>query len=359
MLMMIYFGFILLNCIFAFYKKNDKFLLISTSIFIIIFMLGNSSAPDYLSYFNDYIQMQTSGISSFNDIGFVFLEKFFINLNLNFSCFRLFIIVLSFFLVYNGLKRYEVNFHYILSVYMIYQCFMDTMQIRNFLATSIFIYASQYLFISNKKNRIKYLLLIFIASSIHSSLIFYSIFILIDYFISNRKGINILLLLSFLVSLIIFVFPTVVNQLHYIFIFVGKEQVFLRYFSNVGESLGFLLPLLSFIILSAFMYYFKVIKFSKNSSDLNGSFYFINKISMIFFPLVIIDPTWYRINRGLNLINYSNLWLIYEKQTEIKKRLISFASAYFIAFLWFFIECVIWIGLDIIIPMLQINGFWL
>lgn len=356
--LLIYLFFIIINGFFAYFNKKDTFLLKITFIYLLIFMLGNSSAPDYLSYFNDYNLMLTQGISSFNDIGYVFIEKFFVNLNLNYSFFRLAIISFSFVMLYYGLKKLEVNYHYIISIYMIYQCLMDTMQIRNFLATSIFIYGLQYLYLQGFNNKIKYILFNLLAASIHSSLLLYLLFLFKDSSFLQKKNIKILGIISITLSMFIFVFPESINIFSVFLSYIGKQELFIRYFSNAGSSLGFILPLFSFILFSLYILYVNK-RNSISQDNWINKIYHLNIITMLFLPLIIIDPTWYRVNRNLNILNYSCISLSNKIQKRDFQKNISFSFGYFISLIWFFIECVIWIGLEKIIPMFFINGFFL
>lgn len=238
---------------------------------------------------------------------------------------------------------------------MTYQFFMDTMQLRNFLAVSIFIYGLQYLLNINKKNKLKYFIFVIIASSIHSSIIMYSIFILLDFLLSKKKLLKIVLLISTISSIIIFIFPTIINNFLFVFKIFNKEDIFLRYFSNVGKSLGFILPLLSFLICYCLYQLFAKDKLQSISKQIWG----LNIISMFFFPLIVIDPTWYRVVRNLNILNYSGFWILFNQENTYKMKLISFFTPYFIVIIWFVIECLIWIGPEKILPIFQLNDFWL
>lgn len=351
----IYLFLIIINGVFAFNKKQDKLLQFGSIAFLTIIMLGSYSAPDYLSYLNDYTLMIETGTSSFKDVGFVFIENFFVNLNFNYSFFRLSIIIVSIILIYRGLKDYKINFHYIISLYMTYQFFMDTMQLRNFLAVSIFIYGLQYILNMEKKNKFKYLIFVLIASSVHSSIIIYSIFIIFEFLLSKKKILKIALTISTICSIVIYFFPSIINNFSFLFKIINKEDIFLRYFSNVGKSLGFILPLLSFLICCCLYQLFFKDKLQLMSKQIWG----LNVISMFFFPLIVIDPTWYRVIRNLNILNYSGFWLLYNQEDTFKMKLISYFIPYFIVIIWFIIECLIWIGPEKILPIFQLNDFWL
>lgn len=358
---LIYLFFILLNGCFAFKKKNENIIISFSIFYLIIFMLGNETAPDYLSYLNDYTEMLTKGVSSFNDIGYVFVEKFFVNLNLNYSVFRMAIIIGSLLFLYNGLKKYKINYHFILSIVMIYQCFMDTMQIRNFFAVSIFIYASQFILIPESKNKLKYIIFIILAGLFHSSLLIYIVFVFNDYLMKHKKILEKLFIVSLILFLFVFIFPDYMSNLFMIiFTSIGKEAIYTRYFSNLAQSLGFLLPVISYTFLILIIsLYMRTNKCELKDVNIMQSILNLNNISMLFLPLVIIDPTWYRINRNLNMVNYICLWNIYEKQTNMKGKILFFGFSYLFALIWFYIECYNWIGLEKIISMLNINGFWL
>lgn len=347
------------NIAYAFLKKKNNWLLVISLILIFVFMVGNNTAPDYLSYYNDYNQMMMQGYSNFSDIGFNFLERAFVNFGFNYCVFRGAIMLCSYTLIYKGLKYFNINIHYIISLFLLYQLFMDSMQIRNFLACSIFVYSIHFLTENDYKGKIKYSFLILIAGSIHSSLLLYIVFIFKEFFIRHKNIFKLIIASSLLMSLVVFIFPNTTEIFYIILNFFGKGEAATRYFSQASKSLGFILPLLSFILYSfAFLIFNKRSYKERNNLEFGKSFYVYNLISMLFLPLVIIDPTWYRIMRGLNIITYSHLWLMYDSIEDKRWKVMFFIGSYMLVFLWFFIECINWIGADIIYSMLIKNIFY-
>lgn len=213
---------IMLNLVLAYIKKESK-ILILISLFIMSFLMsGNSDGADVVAY--RLIYEQGAGKLSFLDAGYELIQNISRQyLHLGFYGFRLFVTLLSLCLIYSTIKYYGIRAHLPVALYMCYLFFMDTIQLRNFIAMAIFIFSIRYLPKDGVKNILVYVLCNLIGASIHIA--FLSTLFFLIYKIRNKKLVNKMIVgmgvSSFLffyfarsygIKIIIFVFQLFVGQ---------------------------------------------------------------------------------------------------------------------------------------------------
>lgn len=350
---------LIFNIVIALKDKYSKEILIFTFVFLTLFIAGNNSNPDYLSYANEYKLMMTSGNSYFNDYGFIFLEKFFIQLGFNFNLFRLIITIVCLILIYKGITYYKINIHYIISLYMLYQLIMDTIQFRNFIGMAIVIYSLHFIIERNKNDLLRFFICIIIATTIHSSMCVFIILPLSNFLLKKSKYIKYISFVILILCILCFFQSNIIEIFDYVLKCINKEYLIQYYASGSGKSYAFILPLLSFLgyyIIYAICRRNKDIKNNEEFTLIKHMF-IINIISMFFMPLVITSASWYRIIRNLNILNYifSYKCIKFVDNKMTKNFLV--ISSYSIVFLWSIIELIIWIGIDKVIIMFQNNIF--
>ena len=179
--------FILFNFIISWSKKNSKIIAFLFLVFMWLLFWGNYKNADYINYYNFFISYTFGGnIILSSEIGYQLLNKVIAYFTNDFAVFRLIISLLGLGLISSTVEKYTKYTGIVYVLYFIYPFLLDIVQIRNFLAMSIFIFSIRYLISEKKEDNFKYILCILIASSIHYAAILYLPLIFISKF--KAKG---------------------------------------------------------------------------------------------------------------------------------------------------------------------------
>ena len=110
---------------------------------------------------------------------YFYLVLFSIKLGItNFFVFKFIILIICYILISKGIKYRNSNICIILFLYLLGPFFDDVMQLRNTISLAICIYATKFLYRSDRKSTILYILLIFLATLNHFSFAFAFLFLL-------------------------------------------------------------------------------------------------------------------------------------------------------------------------------------
>ncbi len=147
----------------------------------------NVDIPDYKGYYGTYYSIIEGGIyeSHFERFGFLYkaICKLSISIGLDFNTFRLFLFLGCIFLIIFSVKKLTPRINLVLSLYMVFPFTMDCIQIRNFIAEAVIIFAFQFIFLSteqknaNKKNIILFITFVIIATLFHPTSLIYLIYL--------------------------------------------------------------------------------------------------------------------------------------------------------------------------------------
>jgi hypothetical protein len=329
---MLYFLFIvlfLINLRLGLRKKHSNYVYYITFIFLWILIAGNTVNPDLISYNNIYY-----GDNLSIEYGFVLLTSIGRYFNLKYETFVFIISFLSLVLVFYSIKLYTKNINFVIAFYMIYPFVIETVQFRNLIASSVLIFSLKYLLRDGFKNKIKYLILILIAGSLHQLFYLYIIFLLIK--LKNKKKVIIsLIIVVIVISLIIFLNGNQVPFLNQLTIISeGKLE---RYFS-IPLRYGFLVnwSINSIYVLLIYLSKLFMEKYndSYNKNEINFyvlSIFWINVLTILFFPLYMLNVNFYRLYRNISLINYIVFAIVIDaiiKKKIYKLRLFKYFSLF-------------------------------
>ena len=172
---------ILILC--CFIRKNSKILFYITFFWMWILFTFSYDKADDLMYQNLYAGNLVNKV----EIGFTFLCDFFHNkLNIPFRLFLGIYGAIGLALVGATIYKYSNNKSFATACYFIFPFIFDAIQIRNFMAMSILIFAFRFLIRNNRFDWLKYLMINVIAISIHSFSIIGLLFLTFNW-ISKRK----------------------------------------------------------------------------------------------------------------------------------------------------------------------------
>lgn len=266
---------------------------------------------DTINYKTTYYNSVNVAFSESYEKLYLLLQKIGNFLGLNYIQFRLLLVVISWILIRSFLKKYTNNIFYILFFYLLFGIIIDTVQIRNFFALSLVIFGLKYLFTDEKKSRLKYFVCVLIAMNIHLSSIVYFVFLLVR--VKNPKAIvKPIIFFTVLFCLIILLLGNNVPFLNDLMLSLESDK--LTYYTQGKTSLGFLFPMVFHLGILGLVYLgTKLLKDSldfKNNNELslrNGKIieiiFWINIITIIFFPFYIYNVQFIRLTRNLILIN--------------------------------------------------------
>lgn len=205
------------------------------------------------------------------------------------------LVSIAFILIFITIKKYTKNICFVTSLLFIYPFVDNIIQKRNFLASSIIIFAVPYLFKKKYINIMKFTTLCLLAAQIHVSSYVYLLFIIVP-FIQYDK-----MLKKVLVAVIlgIFMIPILPKIAGIIFPSSKIELYFLTLKIGLIDSIFWSCFNIGFVFLICKL---KINEYVDKDYIIN-----IKKIalfSLIFLPLFYYEPTFIRIYRNLLVFNY-------------------------------------------------------
>ncbi|MGD6816609.1 EpsG family protein [Metabacillus sp. 113a] len=227
---------------------------------------GIEVGSDYPMYYNFFVNQSYGGI----ELG----VQFIFNLVAQFNSFVIFSFVVYFIFlnfIFQGIKKNTPN--YLISVLVLilsYTYFASYNQIRQMIAVSLIFCFVEYLVTNNRFDKIKFLLIIFIAFLFHTSAIFLLVLLLIP-----SKKINPRFVIPlFLLTIFLYFIPEFKNQageiISYFSGFYGEKYSGREaFFFGVNKEKGLLqlLPVIIQMIIVVFSLYFSRYKDSININN--------------------------------------------------------------------------------------------
>lgn len=284
-------------------RKKSSYLILLTMMLVI--SMGNYFNADYLVYERMYNNAEYSRLEP----GFSLLMSLGKTIGLSYHQFAVMVILLGFIIILSALKNLNIT-NYVLLAYLFYPFLLDVTQIRFFLSVAIFVYSSKYLINDDKISIVKYLICIFLSASIHISSLFYLIFILLKL---KNYSVKKFVKLSIIFIAISFVFIVFLNNNQIPFIDnllkIFDMEMYYVYF-NTKVDFGFIIPM--------FYYLASIYLLKKSLSIIRKSEYYGDKeekfgnlvlgmhiISIILFPLFLVNLQFIRFYRSLAILKYS------------------------------------------------------
>lgn len=283
-------------------------------VFMIIIVVQNRENPDYVNYkwiYESGMQVET---------GWKYLEELAIREGLQYDEFKSIVVVISYVILFYGLVKLDVNENIILAIYAFYPFAMDAIQLRNFLAMTLVLYAYHFIIRNDKKGKLLFLGLVLIASTIQSVFPIYLVLLLVNHkkFNSVRnKLIGVLVICSFIVLVIVKMVPGLVNDIGLLLFESRSDKVDYYVQNNVG--FGFIIFGVMHTLFTLSMYYCGKSKglLSDKERVLVNSVFWSDLLLLCMLPLLIINIEFYRIYRNMCLLNYIALPILMRGRTTI------------------------------------------
>ena len=298
-------------------KYGHFYQLLYTLIFTLtwLFISFSSGNADYDSY-----KLAYDSLSEYSDIGYSILVSIFHYLGIKYQIFLSFFSLVALSLLSSTIKKFTDKPIWVFALYIIFPFFFDIVQIRNFMALSIMIFALRYLVEFSWKNFSLYILSIAVASTFHTVALVYILFV-ICYMEHYKTVANISVWLAVIGSIMVsFLSRLVQNPLIASFISSFNPRI-LYYISDISLDNNTILLYVLYVLIPCFLSYRLYYKYEKKQEQYNTTFtndrFFtmLSKVcilSLAFIPIIIIDPTLFRVFRNVivcfYLLFYSNLY---------------------------------------------------
>lgn len=358
----------LFNILLVISNKTSRVVSFLSLITIIFLMTGNgladNSLRDYYYYMKDYealrfapLNLNFNSLSDFisAEIGMDIINKFGNILGLEFFSFRFILITLSIFaLFFPSIKSKRGNNHLVIIFYMIYPMIIDSIQLANLLALVLLTYSIFFLSKNSRKGDFIAIIFWLLSVSIHSAFIFYIIIFLIKFPFTDRTF-KLFIGVVGVLSIISTIAPNLILNLVEPLIASLDDSRITSYFEfdqvNFVRTIQIIciniVTLYSLYIGSRFYFNKQDFKNSvldnyKTKSNHNAfikNVYFLNFISVIFFPLYIVDLNFYRLSRNYIFMNADAQSIIYnDMNKKNSKSLLFLILCFLIVLLWFYYE---------------------
>lgn len=340
-------------------KRLNQLCIIITVICIVLIVSSNRTGNDIINYVINYNSVQTFQREPL----YVLLKIAGKTLGLNFYQFRAVVSAIGYLLILSTISKYTRNVEFVLFFYCIHLLFMDSMQVRNFLAGSIFVFSIRFLSdLKQKKNLIFYILCVTLEVGIHSAFVFY--FILILLLIKGRK--TFVYTLFAIGAGLVIVTRVNGNKIPFIDVilsFLMEDNARANNYFSLTTNLGFVAPM--FLYLVGIVGLFLVRKQVKALATWNDWEAFFNLIVMINLCFIVVVPmtmmslTFYRLLRNLLYVNFIVYSKGYFEQPKLKKRWILIAFCLMLCIGWAVFDFSIYATTsDMIDPVFTGELFW-
>ena len=306
---MMFMLFILLIFVGMFFKKSKWFDFFIIAFIATISYLGKDVA-DFENYETAYNYISMGNYYKDLGVGWYYLCTIGAKLGLGYLQFKTLIIIVSMLLVNSTIKYFTKDCKYksfIWSLYLIFPVLLDCVQIRFFLAEAIVLYALRFLFDSNKRGIIKYIILVLLAATVHSSVLLYLIFLL--YKILGKYESKYIIIMILLTAILSIFKNEIINLLSLV---INQERIQRYFYSN--DTLG-IKGIISYTFIIFLFYYItnviiKKCRENRLEEEKIHFFSFISKLNILIsitIALSVFDPNFFRLQRIMWIIMYISI----------------------------------------------------
>lgn len=327
-------------------KKTNALILFISFIIIFLLMAGYRNTSGFSNdLLNNELEFSNiiNGLDSNYEIGYILLIKVGSIFTQNFYIFRSGIIGIFLLLLFWSIRRWSPSPHYVIALFASYLVVLSSEQLRYFLAFVIFeIGLCILLYSHNKRKKIIYGCFLLLASTIHFSFLIYFIFILDNNSRKSKKE-KIIASLTFLFCVFIFLNNNQILGLSQLLKYVDnyKINIYMAQSTHYGFLFPFVLHILSLILT---LWALKLSVKSNNNENISiiEYVYKLDLLAIIFFPLYMLQISFYRLARNMLIINYN----VYS-QIRISKEIDIYKRKLFVFIVW--ISVILWIVIDLTI----------
>lgn len=341
MLQFILFFLIITNLIVSLTKKNSKSLVIISSIFVALVFAGSREMSDWQSYYNDYIYGDEHYEKN-GQVGYYIIVQISKFVGLSFDGYRLWISIIFLFFYNRFIFRFSPKPNFVWATYLSYLMFLDDVQIRNFLASAILICGISIIIEHHGRWKLKYFLIIVIASLIHNSFWIYLLYLFIPKDLNDDSLVMKIGFIGLIMTVISVIIRPFISNIVLLFSIVVGDKAVGYAETEIGLG-GLIYVCLQLLAVSCIYYIIRVNqrnqKLFKKKSTIKSekilkTILLIDILSFILLPTVILALTFNRLIRNLFIMNIVAFTIgISEKKTRILSTMVSIA--YTTVFIYF------------------------
>lgn len=315
------------NLISGIFRPNKLVYYLSILLLILIFggVYGIADEENYLLLYNNISNNNiVSKYSLFSAPGWYFCNLLAVKIGVSFQNFRLLIGLISFLLLSKFIIRFSANPNITLVLFLIFPFLIENVQIRNFFASTIFLYSLRFLKRENRYNFV-FIVFILIASSIHQIYLLFIPFVLF-FKLNYRKAIYVTFsVLTLLILIIQSRLLLTLAEIYFDEFILAKISIYL-YNARLGFlalwliQTGFVLLTLNTIRSCGL----DINRLGKNKTRYSSFLDIVWKLNfytiICTFPLVMLDGNYFRIFRNVLITNFivnSYLFLILSKKRQL------------------------------------------
>lgn len=289
-------------------NKKSNILTLIQIIFSIFMFTFDYRNPDRLLYINNFwmVKSDPSQILSGNPLFNFCLYVFGIFNQYSVAVFL--IAVISFWLLYKGIRFYTTSTSLVMSLYLISPFIIDGTQLKNFMAMCIWIFFSKYLYKAMQgnqlgKNVFMYMIGVFISTLVHFSFMYTVIYVFIVFMkVDNFKHTFISIISLITVSLLVKNLQPILNLLNFGSFRLATSKINdyeINYNIDSADARLKVTVLFFVIVLLLLMVTFKTMNYTLLSKQY---YLFVTRITVLTLPILFIinfSMEIYRIQRNL------------------------------------------------------------
>lgn len=283
----------------GFINKNSLVLFIIQLFWMYVLTAGNLKSIDMGVHQKIFIANQSKeSLDIYGILCYLFGYEGFDFIEMN-AVLCIFAFIAIFFLI----KKYTLNYCFVMSLYFLYPFIENVIQKRFFIASIVAIYAIVFIMKNGRLSKLVAIFLIIVAGLIHQAAFGFFIFLLLPFLKNTRNPKTMFLFFLIIISSLMPIVPDILK------VFFGEVKVDL-YFVVLHEKIKY--PILNFILWGGFhlgfvyLYYnfYKICNKYVKNMDFEKNILYMNIVSIILIPLYYWEPTFIRIYRTLIIFNY-------------------------------------------------------
>ena len=313
-------------------SKSVKALVTSIILGVMICIFaGNNSSVDQYAYSILYYDHTYFSVES----GYLALTTLAFKIGLSYVQFKALIMFIAFCMLYTRIKEFKsISIRKVLLLWGFTSFWFDIEQSRYMIAACIIIFATKYLETWKFSNLVKYVLLVFLAFTIHTTMIVFLALILVY---CKIGFLNILALISCVATAILVLMGGQIILLGQLIYTVIPNERILMWFS-FHTRFGWLGPVaVQFFIFGTLWYWKRTLwrsnmfsNLSVNETSFLVTVYKIFLVSFLFMPMYILSTEFLRLIRGFFLLYFASVSIYYTFSKARNKLYIIFENVLFI-----------------------------
>ena len=292
-----------------------------------------------------YMMEYNDGLVALNQFGLYLWELICIRLGLDYNGFKIVVAITCIYLIWKRIGKVNINYFFLLLLYFFSAYMSDLEQMRSFIGTSIVLYGTKFLQDNNRglKGYVLYFITVLIATSFHSSMVFFIFFLLIP-FIKDGRAFDLFYFVSATVCLLVFMFPGVIETMgSIVYLLTKNDRVAMWFTLSNGLSFFACLILHGMMLLMLSRLLREIHRLNRETffSDYDKEVnlcefaYRMMQVLSLAFPMYLMSSEFIRLFRCLFIffffvVIYISTTIDYERGTRDKRRLYGIALIIFV-----------------------------